>query len=354
MRSTIEIPQYNINIEFYFASLQKLNHPNMKKILFYLIIIVGGCSLFFAGMLYETNKKKKAVGTTEPISYNIFEHNKLLDALIYKDESVSWGIAAVDSILDLYKELNHNIQIDEYPTYITQVWQNFGEYPGETNRDHDLFYMAVHRFQYLYVNYLYNQLPQSDVQVKLNEAIISFQTWEKTLISLYTNNVLLGYHAHRYYTFECATITLDAMDNLCGLLYWLDCTLKWKETNTDDLYEHKRFFLPQHYHDILQITEERLMEIRDDLFPPSFQPTFDNDPDLHEPLAPKHGKQVIAEEEQAWNALSEALDAYAIATGLEKTDITNKWSDWSEWERWKTIVRLNTLWTVVAPLDIGF
>ena len=38
-------------------------------------------------------------------------------------------------------------------------------------------------------------------------------------------------NGNRYYTFECATITLDAIDNLCGLLYWLDCTLKWKETN---------------------------------------------------------------------------------------------------------------------------
>lgn len=326
----------------------------MKKILFYLVTIVGGCTLFFMGMLYETHKSRKATGATELISYNIFEYNELLDALIYKDKSVSWGTAAVDSILDLYNELNHNIQIEEYPTYIAQVWQNFGEYPGETNMDQDLFYMALHRFQYLYVNHLYNQLTQSDVQAKLNEAIISFQTWEKTLISLYTNNVLLGYHAHRYYTFECATITLDAMDNLCGLLYWLDCKQKGKEANTNNLYEHKRFFLLQHYHDILQINEKRLKEIGEDLPTRFFQPTFDNDEDLHEPLTPKHGKQVIDEEEKAWNDLSEALNAYAAATGLEKNDVSNKWSDWGEWERWKSIARLNTLWTVVAPLDIGF
>lgn len=320
----------------------------MRKIPVILAALAAGCILFVLGMqcgMHRTGNKTTVEKDSATASYSLFEHKNLLDALLQTDPHTLWGTATVNELLDLYRQLNANVQIEDYPSYIEQVRNDFGEDTGETNTDYDMFKATMLRFKCLYINHLYNRLDKPAAQDKMKEVLSAYERWEKTLIGLYSNNALLGSCAHRWYTFECASITDTALDNLCFLLYWLDYTNREKEPDESDFMDARRLYRIAHYYDYLQITEERLKkEAEDNPIPSSYQPLFENERNPEERLTPAHGQRVMEEEKKAWANLKKAMEAYATAIGYTVD------AEHDKLHEKMTAARLNAFWPVTMIL----
>ncbi len=314
----------------------------MKKTKFYLIATLVACLIFYAGIKNERYRTLDTmIKKEEPVTYSLFEQEELLTALVTKPRSVDWGEAAVDSILSMYGKLNKNIQTEDYPEFMKTVWQDFGSDTGETNTDYDMFKMAMYRFQYLYLNNLCTRLPNALAKEKMSAVITAWNNWEKTLVSLFSNNVQLGACGYRYYTFECASISQDALENLCMVLYWLDYKQKGKEPDMVLLTAHERWMELEDYHDNIRITEERLKEMREieegqnALY---YIPAFDGETDKLL-LTPEIGERIFNQEDRMWNILCEAVRSYA------ETIVPNK-KGISDLDEYMIMARYNALHTV--------
>lgn len=320
----------------------------MRKISVYLAALAAGCILFVIGMqcgMHRTGNKTTVEKESAGASYSLFEHDELFDALLQADRHKPWDTATVNKLLDLYRQVNANVQIEDYPAYIRQVRNDFGENTGETNVDYDMFNAAMHGFKRLYINHLYNRLNTSEAQTKMKEVLSAFEQWEKTLIGLYSNNTLLGSCAHRWYTIECAAITDTALDNLSYLLYWLDYTNREKEPEEYDFMDTRRLYRIAHYYDYLQITEDRLKKVVEySDVPPTYQPMFESERNPGERLTPAHGQRVMEEEKKAWASLKKALDAYARAIGYTVD------AEYDKLHEQMAVARLNAFWPVASIL----
>ena len=314
----------------------------MKRAVLYLIAIGYSCGIFYAGMKYAQYRGQRQ-GEEILGTYDLFEQEDLFSSLINKESNVNWGKPAVDSILAMYGKFTKNIQIEDYPLYINNVNATF-EFGGDVYKDYHLYQTALHKFQYLYLNHLYEQLPDSPSKEQLIKVLSAVKTWEKTLMSLHNNNVLLGECAYRLYLVECSTITYDILDNIRLLLDWLYFVQKDNEGNEAGeykLYQHDRWMMMEDYISHLKITEDRLKETEDRPTKIYYTPTFEDGTDSRDELTPEIGDMVIDQENKAWIELSEALDNFEKSIGVNP-------SHSSEWKEWKEVARYNSLHTVTT------
>lgn len=317
------------------------NGVHMKKTTIYLTAILAICCIFYAGMRFEQYRiKSKAGHGVIAVTYDLFDQDDLLNMLISEDRDVNWNKAAVDSLLDIYVELNIPIHPDDYPQFMEASWNSFSKTSGETNADIDLFNTAMHRIQYLYPNWLYHQLSTPESQQQLKAIITNYHTWERTLIGLYSNNILLGSCVHRYYTFECASIAYDALENINMVLYWITNKQKGQNADIRWLEDHARWIQFDDYLARLNITPEKMHETDDIHHPLLYVPTFENEPDTLI-LSPEIGAHVLQQEETAWQKLSHSITEFANSYTW-----TEQWQ--TDLDEYLTIARYNALHKVAT------
>ena len=313
----------------------------MKNTIAYVFTVVITCSLIYAGMMYEkykTTQKTEERIEVKPV-FSDFDFEEFIYILVTKGKSVHWGQAAIDSLFGMYNLVNDNIQPSNYPIFLSSATNDFNDRFESTNVEMDMRHTTMHQFQYLYLNHLYLQLPDKDQKGKLEEVINAYQTWEAVLIGLHSNNVLLGSCSHRFYTFECADIAYDALENLCMLLYWIESKQKGTKPDMEVLEKHERRMSMEDYYEKMKITKERLEEMEELEHEPHYISIFEDESFTVDTLTPEIGDRIFEMENTAFEDLRQTLNAYAKAGGWNK-----QWQ--SELDEYLTTARYNVLYNV--------